>query len=469
LNILIAMAGSGERFKDVGYNLPKPLINVYGRPMIERVLDGLGFPGKYIFIVQQQHINNYHIDQTLIDLVPDCEIVASEGLTKGQACSLLLASDFIDTDEPLLIVNCDNYFDWDIDSVLKMASSQNCDGMIFTFEDDSNNKGWSYAEVSADGVVLRTAEKQIISNIALAGAFYWKHGKDFVKYANDMIDKGITTNGEYYVSPIFNEAIQDGKLITNYNILDMVSMSIDTPDDLNNFETWLSVKKMSSRVDSFVGSANYNKDDKAMNSRRLQNALDELREGKPIVLVDEYDRENEGDLVISAEKASVENLVFTMNHARGLMCMPVMGELLDNLKVPPMVENNTDKQETPFSVSVDASPAHGTTTGMSVHDKLTTIQVVLDKDSQPDDLTRPGHLFPLRARDGLLSERRGHTEGSVQLMKMAGLRPAAIICEIMNTDGTMTKGGDLDKFAVKHGLTILSIEEVYEATYNESV
>ena len=192
-----------------------------------------------------------------------------------------------------------------------------------------------------------------------------------------------------------------------------------------------------------------------------------MRAGKPIILVDEYDRENEGDIVIAAEKCDVENLVFTMNYARGLMCLPCDGALLDRLDIPPMVVSNTDKNETPFTVSIDAR--NGTTTGMSVHDRITTINVLLNPDSKPDDLTRPGHLFPLRARDGLLRERRGHTEGSIQLMKLAGLRPVAMICEIMNDDGTMTKGGDLNKFAVEHGLSMLSIEEVYEAAYNESL
>ena len=149
------------------------------------------------------------------------------------------------------------------------------------------------------------------------------------------------------------------------------------------------------------------------------------------------------------------------------MCLPCNGDLLDRLELPPMVATNTDKNETPFTVSIDARD--GTTTGMSVVDRLATIGVLLDPDSTPDHLTRPGHLFPLRARDGLLKVRRGHTEGSIQLMDLAGLQPVAMICEIMNDDGTMTKGGDLDKFAVEHGLSIISIEEVYEAAYNESL
>ena len=179
--------------------------------------------------------------------------------------------------------------------------------------------------------------------------------------------------------------------------------------------------------------------------RAFEYYLDNYNNGKPIILVDEYDRENEGDIVIAAEKCNVDNLVFTMNNARGLMCLPAEGSILDRLKLPPMVENNTDPNETPFTVSIDAS--EGTTTGMSVQDRLRTISVLLDDNSKPEELSRPGHLFPLRARDNLLKVRRGHTEGSIQLMKLAGVKPVAMIVEIMNDDGTMAKGGDLDKFA----------------------
>ena len=207
--------------------------------------------------------------------------------------------------------------------------------------------------------------------------------------------------------------------------------------------------------------------DETKMSNKMLNALEDIRNGKPIILVDEYHRENEGDIVIAAEKCDVENLVFTMNNAKGLMCLPCEGRILDNLELPPMVQDNTDPNETPFTVSIDA--LDGTTTGMSVYDRLKTISVLLDSKSEPKDLARPGHLFPLRARDGLLKERMGHTEGSIQLLKLAGMKPVAMIVEIMNNDGTMAKGGDLDKFAIEHGLTIISIEEVYEATYNESI
>jgi len=466
MNILIPMAGAGSRFKDVGYQLPKPLIDVNGKPMIQRVVENLGINGKYIFVVRQEHCEKYNIKALLKKIAPNCEIVTTDGLTQGQACSALLASEYIDSSEPLLIVNSDNYFLWDTENFLHTVQHPDVEGAIFTFKDSSGSTNWSYARVDDDGNVLEIAEKKAISDNALAGAFYWRRGSEFVKYTHQMIEKNSRVNNEFYIAPVFNEAIEDAKQIKNYTIYDMKSMG--TPTELNSFLEWVETKKLSLHLNDFM--LNYNKhmkERKVLNNRKFQSALEDLRSGKPIILVDEYDRENEGDIIIAAEKCTIENLVFTMNYARGLMCVPCEGRLLDRMEIPPMVVTNTDKNETPFTVSIDARD--GTTTGMSVHDRLTTLSVLIDPNSTPEMLTRPGHLFPLRARDGLLKERRGHTEGSIQLMHLAGLRPAAMICEIMNTDGTMTKGGDLNKFAVDHGLSMISIEEVYEATYNESL
>ena len=448
MNILIPMAGNGNRFLEVGYNLPKPLIDVNGKPMIECVIDSLDIPdAKYIFIVRKEHIDRYYLDNILKDISPDCIIIEVDGLTEGQASTALLAKRYI-TDDSLLIINCDNYFNWESDKFLDHIDETDPDGMIFTFEDFSENPGWSYAEVGDHGKVIRVAEKEVISNVALAGAFYWKHGKDFIRCTETMISKNIRTNNEFYITPSYNEAITEGLNITNF---DLEMKSMDTPEDLEKFKEWLNYKTTSRK--------NINK--------KLQSALNDIRYGKPIILVDEYDRENEGDIVIAAEKCSRENLIFTMNNARGLMCIPCDGEILDRLKIPPMVKSNTDSHQTPFTVSIDARDE--TTTGMSVDDRLKTISVILDPDSNPKELTRPGHLFPLRPRDNLLQDRRGHTEGSVELMYLAGLKPVAMICEIMNDDGSMAKGSSLIKFASKHDLNIISIEEVYEASYNKSI
>lgn len=152
-----------------------------------------------------------------------------------------------------------------------------------------------------------------------------------------------------------------------------------------------------------------------------------------------------------------------MKHAKGLMCLPVLQETCDRLDIPMMNRNNNDKYGTPFTVSIDA--IEGTTTGMSVYDRLKTISVLTDDKSKPEELAQPGHLFPLRARPGLLKDRRGHTEAAIELMLAGGLKPIAVIVEIMNDDGTMTKGDQLDSYAKMYNLNIISVQEIYDAVY----
>jgi len=196
---------------------------------------------------------------------------------------------------------------------------------------------------------------------------------------------------------------------------------------------------------------------------KLQQAIQDIQKGKPVIVVDDYDREFEGDIVLSAEKVTEENLVFCMKHAKGLMCLPMLQATCDRLEIPMMPSNKNDKYGTPFTVSIDA--VEGATTGMSVHDRLKTISVVVDDNSKPSELAQPGHLFPLRAQPGLLGDRRGHTEASIELMKASNLKPLAIIVEIMNEDGTMTKGVQLEKYAKIYNLTIISVEEIHDAIY----
>ena len=196
---------------------------------------------------------------------------------------------------------------------------------------------------------------------------------------------------------------------------------------------------------------------------KLQQAIQDIQKGKPVIVVDDYDREFEGDIVLSAEKVTEENLVFCMKHAKGLMCLPMLQATCDRLEIPMMPSNKKDKYGTPFTVSIDA--VEGATTGMSVHDRLKTISVVVDDNSKPSELAQPGHLFPLRAQPGLLGDRRGHTEASIELMKASNLKPLAIIVEIMNEDGTMTKGIQLEKYARIYNLTIISVEEIHDAIY----
>jgi len=454
MNILIPMAGKGIRLQDNGFRMPKPLIEVKGVPMVQRVIENTNLDANFIYVVRKEHVDHYSID-VILRKIKEGEIFQLEEDNEGQTQTCLLAESVLNTDEELLIINCDNYFIWDQEDFEKIRERDDVDGAAFTFEDKENRSHWCFAELDEKSNIKNLVEKVKISDVALAGAFYWKKGSDFVKFSKQVIEKDLrAANGEFYLGGVFQEAINNGKKIASYKIRDMKAMG--TPEELESFTKWLELKDVGPN----------NKEDKSM-KRKVQSALDDLRNGKPIVLVDEYDRENEGDVVVAGEKANIENIVFTMNKAKGLMCIPCEGAILDRLKIPPMVENNTDVNETPFTVSVDA--AKDTTTGMSVRDRLATISVLLDEDSKPEDLNRPGHLFPLRAKDGLFKERRGHTEGSIELMKLAGLKPVAIICEMMNDDGTMCKGGQITKFAVENSLTVLSTEEVYQAAHKESL
>ena len=179
-----------------------------------------------------------------------------------------------------------------------------------------------------------------------------------------------------------------------------------------------------------------------------------------IILVDDEDRENEGDLMIAAEKVTPEAINFMAQHGRGLICLALTGERLDELQIPPMVTDNTSRFETAFHVSIEA--ATGVTTGISAHDRARTVQVVLDPKSTPRDLVRPGHVFPLSARDGGVLVRAGQTEGSVDLTRLAGLNPSAVICEIMNPDGTMARVPQLVEFAEEHNLKTCTVQGVIE-------
>ncbi|MFG2499174.1 bifunctional 3,4-dihydroxy-2-butanone-4-phosphate synthase/GTP cyclohydrolase II [Streptomyces sp. NPDC048441] len=192
----------------------------------------------------------------------------------------------------------------------------------------------------------------------------------------------------------------------------------------------------------------------------VEAAIRDIAAGRPVVVVDDEDRENEGDLVIAAEKATPEIIAFMMSECRGLICAPMEGDELDRLKLPQMVENNTESMRTAFTVSVDASGAHGVTTGISAADRATTLQLLAAGTYEPTDFVRPGHIFPLRAKSGGVLVRDGHTEAAVDLARLAGLRPAGAIVEIAGEDGTMLRLPELIPFARKHGLTIISIEDL---------
>jgi 3,4-dihydroxy 2-butanone 4-phosphate synthase / GTP cyclohydrolase II len=192
----------------------------------------------------------------------------------------------------------------------------------------------------------------------------------------------------------------------------------------------------------------------------VQEAIDDLRAGKMIVLVDDEQRENEGDLVAAAEKTTPEIINFMATHGRGLICLAMDGEHTERMGLGPMTPENTALHGTAFTVSVDAK--HGITTGISAADRARTIQFCIDDQATPGDLVRPGHVFPLRANDGGVLVRAGQTEGSVDLARLAGLKPAGVICEIMNPDGTMARVPDLQTFCARHGLKLYSIAEIIE-------
>ncbi|MEU1052805.1 bifunctional 3,4-dihydroxy-2-butanone-4-phosphate synthase/GTP cyclohydrolase II [Streptomyces sp. NPDC005876] len=192
----------------------------------------------------------------------------------------------------------------------------------------------------------------------------------------------------------------------------------------------------------------------------VEQAVSDIAAGRPVVVVDDADRENEGDLVIAAEKATEEIVAFMMSECRGLICAPMEGDELDRLRLPQMVEDNTESMKTAFTVSVDAAPVHGVSTGISAADRAATLRLLAGGAAGPGDFVRPGHVFPLRARPGGVLARDGHTEAAVDLARLAGLRPAGAIVEIAGEDGRMLRLPELIPFARKHGLTIISIEDL---------
>jgi 3,4-dihydroxy 2-butanone 4-phosphate synthase / GTP cyclohydrolase II len=190
----------------------------------------------------------------------------------------------------------------------------------------------------------------------------------------------------------------------------------------------------------------------------IPEAVEEIREGRIVIVVDDADRENEGDLIMAAEKVTPEAIAFIVRHSSGVICAPVVGERLDELHIPLMVSANTDHQRTAFTVSVDAR--QGVTTGISASDRATTIRALVDRKTRPEDISRPGHIFPLRYREGGVLKRAGHTEAAVDLARLAGLYPAGVLCETVNDDGSMARLPDLVRFADEHELKLISIADL---------
>jgi HAD superfamily hydrolase (TIGR01509 family) len=233
LNVVIPMAGAGSRFEKVGYTFPKPLIDVEGKPMIQVVVEAMNIEANFIYIVQKAHREKYNLDTLLNLITPNCKIVEVDGLTEGAACTVLLAKEYIDNENQMILTNSDQFIEWDSTDFMYQMNEKGYDGSIICFE--ATHPKWSFARTDENGIITEVAEKNPISNQATAGIYYWKHGSDFVKSAEQMINKNIRVNNEFYVCPTYNELIQDGKVIYNYPIVADKMWGLGTPEDLNYY------------------------------------------------------------------------------------------------------------------------------------------------------------------------------------------------------------------------------------------
>ena len=235
MNVLIPMAGAGSRFAQAGYSFPKPLIavkNLNDKPMIQVIVENLNIDARHTFIVRDEHSGKYNLKQLLNVISPNCNIVSINHLTEGAACTTLLAKDLINNDEPLLIANSDQFVEWDSNEFMYSMMDSGIDGGILTF--NNSHPKWSYVRQDTNGFVAEVKEKQVISHEATVGIYYWHRGSDYIKYAEQMIAKNIRVNNEFYVAPVYNEAIANGKKIKIFHIEKM--WGLGTPEDLTYFQ-----------------------------------------------------------------------------------------------------------------------------------------------------------------------------------------------------------------------------------------
>ena len=245
LNIVVPMAGRGSRFANAGYKLPKPLIDIYGHPMIEYVVNNIrpAEPHRFIFICQQEHMEKYDLHNELERMAPGCAVVTVDYITEGAACTVLLAEKYIDNDDPLMIANSDQYVDTDINDYLSAMGGN--DGLIMTMP--ASHPKWSYIRYDYRGFVTMVREKEVISDQATVGIYNYRHGADFVKYAHRMIAKNIRVNNEFYVAPVYNEMIEAGMRIV-YKDVGAKMHGLGTPEDLEEFVK-LEVPKKTCRME----------------------------------------------------------------------------------------------------------------------------------------------------------------------------------------------------------------------------
>ena len=201
--------------------------------------------------------------------------------------------------------------------------------------------------------------------------------------------------------------------------------------------------------------------------QRIEQALEDMRQGKPVLVMDDFDRENEADLIVAAETMNVETMARMIRDGSGIVCLTLTDELANHLELPPMVEDNSSQFKTAFTITIEA--AQGVTTGVSAKDRTTTIRAAIKDGAIASDLNRPGHVFPLRGRDGGVLTRRGHTEGSIDLARLAGLKPAGVLCEVTNPDGSMASGIQVLSYAQTHDLTLITIEELVQYRVQHNV
>tara|TARA_R110000824_G_scaffold401421_2_gene612084 strand:- start:7215 stop:7928 length:714 start_codon:yes stop_codon:yes gene_type:complete len=233
MKVLIPMAGEGSRFIKEGYTFPKPLIEVNGKPMIQNVIDNLDFDCEYIFLVRKSHIDKYAGILSTLERATNgkCNVVVVDSLTEGAACTALLAKDLINNDEDLLIANSDQFIEYKPQNFLTIKNLSDVDSIVFTF--NAVHPKWSFVKTNSRGFVTEVAEKKPISNIATCGIYWYRKGSDFVKYAERMIDNNISVNGEFYIAPVYNELISDGKTLVPFYVHKM--WGLGTPEDLKYF------------------------------------------------------------------------------------------------------------------------------------------------------------------------------------------------------------------------------------------
>ncbi len=233
MKILIPMAGEGSRFSKEGYTFPKPLIDVNGKPMIQAVVENLNFDAEYIFLVRKKHLKEYSgLENTLSHITNNrYKLVCVDSLTEGAACTALLAKQFINCDEDLLIANSDQIVEYEKENFKLLKQLTSVDAVVYTFKDV--HPKWSFVKVDKDGFAVEVAEKKPISNIATCGIYWYRKGSDFVKYAEQMIEKNIRVNNEFYIAPVYNELIGDGKKLIPFHVHKM--WGIGTPEDLNSY------------------------------------------------------------------------------------------------------------------------------------------------------------------------------------------------------------------------------------------